>query len=126
MVGTVFAGHRIEAVIGTGGMGTVYRATDLVLERATALKTIKPELAGDSSFQRRFVSECRLAASIDHPNVVDIFQAGEQDGVLYATMRLVEGHDLRALTHAGALARPKPSGSPCRRRRRSTPRTRAG
>ncbi len=106
MVGTVFAGHRIEAVIGAGGMGTVYRALDLALDRAIALKTIKPELAGDSEFQRRFVSECRLAASIDHPNVIDVFHAGEQDGVLYVAMRLVEGHDLRSvLAHAGALER---------------------
>jgi serine/threonine protein kinase len=104
LVGSIFAGHRIDDVVGVGGMGTVYRATDLALDRATALKVIRPALAGDAVFRRRFMTESKLAASVDHPNVIDVFHAGEEDGVLYVTMRLVQGHDLRrTLARAGSL-----------------------
>ena len=107
LIGTTFAQHRIDELVGRGGMGAVYRATDLMLGRVTAIKVIHPALAVDPGFRRRFISECRLAATIDHPNVVDIFQAGEHEGVLFAAMRFVDGHDLRTrLTHAGALAPP--------------------
>ena len=65
--GTVFAGHRIDELIGRGGMGVVYRATQLALERTVALKLVAPELAVDEGFRERFKRESRLAASIDHP-----------------------------------------------------------
>ena len=71
--GSFFAGYRIEAVAGRGGMGVVYRATQLALERAVALKLIAPELIGDVSFhdfRARFMSEARIAAGIDHQNVI--------------------------------------------------------
>ena len=87
LIGTIFAQHRIDELVGRGGMGAVYRATDLMLGRVTAIKVIQPALAVDPGFRRRFVSECRLAATIDHPNVVDIFQAGEHAGVLFVAMR---------------------------------------
>jgi DNA-binding NarL/FixJ family response regulator len=93
--GSEFAGHRIEGVAGHGGMGVVYRATDLMLERTVALKLIAPSLAEDPVFRTRFEHECRVAAAIDHPNVVQVFHAGEERGVLYVTMRFVEGTDLR-------------------------------
>src|SRR4051794_15007129 len=76
--GSTFAGHRIDSLAGRGGMGVVYRATDLALDRWVALKLIAPELAEDPIFRARFGDECRLAAALDHPNVVPIFQAGEQ------------------------------------------------
>ena len=95
--GTVFAGHRIEAVIGRGGMGVVYRATQLDLERPVALKIVAPELVQDETARRRFVQESRLAASIDHPNVIPIHQAGEEGGVPYLVMRYVAGDDGRSL-----------------------------
>jgi DNA-binding beta-propeller fold protein YncE len=95
--GDVFAGHRIEEVAGQGGMGVVYRATQLDLDRTVALKVIAPAQAQDPDFRARFVRECRVAASIDHPNVLPVYAAGETDGVLYLTMRFVEGDDLRGL-----------------------------
>jgi DNA-binding NarL/FixJ family response regulator len=96
-VGATFAGHRIDAVAGRGGMATVFRATDLTLGRTVALKLIDPGLAGDPVFRARFERECRLAASLDHPHVVDVFHAGEERGLLYVTMRYVDGTDLRSL-----------------------------
>ncbi|HEX5780314.1 MAG TPA: serine/threonine-protein kinase [Solirubrobacteraceae bacterium] len=102
--GTVFAGHRIEAVIGRGGMGVVYRATQLDLERPVALKIVAPELVQDETARRRFVQESRLAASIDHPHVIPIHQAGEEGGVPYLVMRYVAGDDGRSLVRReGAL-----------------------
>ena len=95
--GSEFAGHRIEGVAGHGGMGVVYRATDLMLERIVALKLIAPSLAEDPVFRTRFEHECRVAAAIDHPNVVQVFHAGEERGLLYVTMRHIHGTDLRTL-----------------------------
>jgi len=97
LVGTRLGDYRIEAVLGRGGMGVVYRAMQLSLERTVALKVISPALAADPEFRRRFERECRLAASIEHPNVVPVYGAGEEDGQLYVTMRYVEGTDLAAL-----------------------------
>ena len=96
-VGDTFAGHRIDALAGRGGMGVVYRATDLALDRPVALKLIAPAAALDPVFRARFEHECRAAAAIDHPHAVEVFHAGEEDGVLYVTMRYVEGTDLGAL-----------------------------
>jgi Protein kinase domain len=92
--GVLFGGYRIDAVVGRGGMGVVYRATDLSLSRPVALKLIAPELAQDPAFRERFLREPRLAASLDHPGVVPIYEAGERDGQLYLAMRWVEGSDL--------------------------------
>jgi len=96
-IGSTFAGHRIDAVAGRGGMGVVYLATDLTLDRPVALKLIAPGLANDPVFRARFESECKLAAGIDHAHVVQIFHAGEERGLLYVTMRYVRGTDLRTL-----------------------------
>jgi len=95
--GATFAGYRVEALVGRGGMGVVYRATDLSLERPVALKLIAPELATDEHFRARFLREPRLAASLDHPSVVPIHEAGEHEGQLYLAMRYVEGSDLKTL-----------------------------
>ena len=95
--GTIFAGYRVEALVARGGMGVVYRASDLSLQRPVALKLIAPELAEDERFRGRFLKESRLAASLDHANVVPIYEAGERDGQLYLAMRYVEGSDLKAL-----------------------------
>jgi serine/threonine protein kinase len=95
--GTILGGYRIDGVAGQGGMGVVYRATQLGLDRPVALKVIASELADSLDFRNRFKSEAQLAASIDHPNVVPVYEAGEADGVLYLAMRFVEGTDLRSL-----------------------------
>jgi YVTN family beta-propeller protein len=96
-VGSDLAGYRIESVLGRGGMSTVYLAENARLKRKVALKIIKPELAEDARFRDRFVRESQLAASLDHPNIVPIYEAGEEDGVLYIAMRYVRGTDLRDL-----------------------------
>jgi CheY-like chemotaxis protein len=96
-IGSTFAGHRIDAIAGRGGMGVVYRATDLTLDRPVALKLLAPSLARDPVFRARFERECRLAAALDHPHVVPIFHAGAERGALYLTMRYIEGTDLRSL-----------------------------
>ena len=84
-------------VIGHGGMGVVHRAHDVDLGRDVALKLIAPSLAGDPDFRARFESEARAAAAVDHPNVLPVFEAGEDAGELYLAMRLVEGTDLKAV-----------------------------
>lgn len=83
-VGHVLAGHRIDALIGEGGMGVVYRATHLQLRRTVALKVLSPSLAADQDYRRRFEREAAIAASLEHPNVVPIYEAGHADGVAAA------------------------------------------
>src|SRR5262245_2088065 len=96
--------YRIERVLGRGGMGVVYLAHQIVLDRMVALKLLAPELVENDRFRERFLSESRLAASLDHPNIVPIFDAGEVEGRLYIAMRYVEGSDLRQLLNEeGAL-----------------------
>jgi hypothetical protein len=90
-------GYRVEARIGRGGMGEVYRAEQLSLGRKVALKVLRPDLAADQGFRRRFLRESMVAAGIDHPNVIPIYDAGEVDGQLYIAMRYVEGFDLATL-----------------------------
>ena len=95
--GTELGGYRIEQQIGSGAMGIVYRVTNVALGRVYALKVLAPELAEDDQFRRRFQREMQIAASIDHPNVVGIHYAGEQDGFLFLAMDYVHGEDLRQL-----------------------------
>jgi serine/threonine-protein kinase len=96
-LGSDFLGYRIEELVGRGGMGVVYRASDLRLRRTVALKLVTPELALDERFRERFARETELTMALEHPNVVPIHDAGDVDGRLYLAMRLVEGTDLRAL-----------------------------
>jgi YVTN family beta-propeller protein len=96
-IGTEFLGYRLEALVGRGGMGVVFRAYDLRLKRNVALKLVAPEYAADESFRDRFLVETEVAASLEHPAVVPIHDAGEVDGQLYLAMRFVEGTDLRRL-----------------------------
>ena len=103
-IGSEIAGHRLEAVAGRGGMGVVYRATQLRLKRQVALKLIASDLAADPSFRERFEHESEIAAQIEHPHVIPLYEAGEENGQLYITMRYVEGTDVRALIEReGAL-----------------------
>src|SRR4051812_28619742 len=105
--GSVFAGHRIEAVAGRGGMGVVYRATQLALDRTVALKVIAPGLLEDQTVRSRFVRESKVAASIDHPNVIPIYYAGEEGGIAYIAMRYVAGDDVRSLVKREGRLRPE-------------------
>src|SRR3954451_9817832 len=92
--GDEFAGYRIERSLGRGGMGVLYLAVEPGLERRVALKLIAPEAASDEVFARRFAEESRIAASIEHPNVVPIYAAGEEGGIPFIAMRYVSGSDL--------------------------------
>jgi predicted Ser/Thr protein kinase len=95
--GTVIAGLRVESLVGRGGMGVVYRATDVRLDRPVALKLIADDRASDDAFRERFEREARLTASLDHPNVIPVYAAGEEDGALFLAMRYVAGTDLHEL-----------------------------
>jgi serine/threonine protein kinase len=101
------AGYRIERQLGRGGMGVVYLAEQVRLRRWVALKLIVPELAEDDEFRRRFERESQMAASLDHPNVIPVYEAGEADGALFISMRYVEGHDLRTLIRSGGQMEPQ-------------------
>jgi YVTN family beta-propeller protein len=104
LTGTELAGYRVGALRGRGGMGEVYRALDLRLDRPVALKVLAPRLADDERFRDRMLRESRLAASLDHPNVIPVYEAGEADGRLFIAMRWVEGTDLKALLRrSGAI-----------------------
>ncbi len=92
--GTLIGGYRLDELVGEGGMGVVYRAQQLDLDRVVALKLIQPGLSGDEEFKARFQRESRLAAAIDHPNIVPVYGAGEEDGVYFIAMRYVDGTDL--------------------------------
>ncbi len=96
-IGSVLGGYRIEGLAGEGGMGRVYRATQMGLSRQVALKVIMPELATQPDFRERFSRESRLTASIEHPNVIPVYEAGESDGQLFIVMRWVEGTDMRSV-----------------------------
>ncbi|MEV7470988.1 serine/threonine-protein kinase [Streptomyces kronopolitis] len=97
MRGRQLAGYLLQDEIGRGGMAVVYRAEDLRLGRTVAVKLLAPELARNDTFRQRFAHESRVAAAIDHPHIVPVFEAGETEGVLYIAMRYVQGRDLRAL-----------------------------
>ena len=105
-IGSEFAGHRIEALAGRGGMGVIFRATHLRLGRTVALKLVAEELTQDATRRERFKRESRIAASIDHPNVIPLYEAGEEDGTLFISMRWVDGTDLRAVIDGGGPLEP--------------------
>jgi predicted Ser/Thr protein kinase len=96
-VGDEFAGYRIESLLGKGGMGLVYKARHLGLDRPVALKLLPEDLTDDDSFRARFERESRLAAGMEHPNIIPIYEAGEHEQLLYIVMRYVNGSDLKQL-----------------------------
>ena len=109
-VGSVVGGYRIEAVLGRGGMGTVFRAAHPTLPRSDALKVLSSDLTADSHFRERFLREADLAATLDHPHIVSVYNRGETpDGHLWIAMQYVAGsdayHELKAgrMTPARAL-----------------------
>ncbi|MGI9659016.1 MAG: serine/threonine-protein kinase [Gaiellaceae bacterium] len=96
-IGKTVAGYRLESLLGRGGMSVVYLAEHMRLGRKVALKLLASPLSGDESFRERFERESRRAAEIDHPNIIPIFDAGEEEGELFIAMRYVEGSDLKTL-----------------------------
>ena len=102
--GDEIGGYRIEALAGRGGMGLVYRARQRRPDRIVAIKVIAPELAADPSFRARFEQESATAAEIEHPNVIPVYEVGDEDGLLFISMRFVQGVDLgRLLNGRGPL-----------------------
>ena len=75
--GTAFADYEVQSVIGRGGMGVVYQARDVRLDRKVALKLLAPEFTAHENFRARFLRESRLAAAVDHPNIIPIYEAGD-------------------------------------------------
>lgn len=102
-VGTELAGYRLDSLLGFGGMSVVYLAEDLRLKRRVALKLLAAGLAEDESFRDRFLRESELAASIDHPNIIPIYEAGTTEDLLFIAMRYVQGRDLRERLQSGRL-----------------------
>jgi serine/threonine-protein kinase len=103
-VGVTLGRYEIQRVVASGGMGVVYAARDPHLGRTIALKLLRDDLSADDEFRRRFMRESRSAASLDHPNILPVFDAGEIDGILYIATRLVDARDLRhVLAEEGQL-----------------------
>jgi serine/threonine-protein kinase len=98
------AGFRLEGLIGRGGMGVVYRARQPGLDRVVAVKVIAPARAADPGFRERFAREARLAAAIEHPNIVPVYSTGEDRGQLYLVMRYIDGVNLAERLGEGPLA----------------------
>jgi len=103
--GSEFAGYRVTKMLGRGGMGFVYEAEHLLLKRKAALKTLAPGL-GSADFKERFIRESQTVASIDHPNIIPIYDAGDLEGVAYISMRYVNGPDLGGLIANGGMSDP--------------------
>ena len=106
LVGTDFAGYRLRAVLGRGGMSIVYQAENPRLGNVIALKVLAPELATDQVFRTRFREESQIAASLNHPHVIPVHDFGSSDGLLYIAMRYVSGTDLRHLIEERGLLPP--------------------
>jgi serine/threonine protein kinase len=102
-VGSEIGAYRVEQIVGRGGMGVVCLAEDLQLRRKVALKVLAAHLAEDTRFRTRFLRESELAASLDHPNIIPVYAAGEAAGHLFLAMRYVEGPSLRQLIRIGPL-----------------------
>lgn len=102
-VGETFGGYRIDGVVGRGGMGVIYRATELRPTRVVALKVVAAEFTAEVTFRERFLRESQIAASIEHPNVVPVYRVGEEDGMLFIATRLVPDGDLYRLLEAERL-----------------------
>jgi serine/threonine protein kinase len=90
-IGNEFAGYRLRAVLGRGWMSVVYQAENPRLGSVVALKVLAPELAADDAFRARFLAESRIAASLNHPNVIPVYDTGSCEDLLYIAMRYVSG-----------------------------------
>jgi serine/threonine protein kinase len=99
----VVAGYRLDRILGQGGMGVVYEATQLSLDRTVALKIVAPGVSADATFRARFRREGLIQARLEHPNIVTVYEAGEFEGTLFLAMRLVRGSSLKELVERDEL-----------------------
>ena len=98
--------YEIQSAIGAGGMGEVYRGRDTRLDRAVAIKVLRPDVAADPAFRARFDREAKTISQLDHPNICPLFDIGEQDGTAYLVMPLLEGESLADRVRRGPLPLP--------------------
>src|SRR5947207_2153760 len=91
LIGKVIGGCRLEALLGSGGMGAVYRGSHLSLQKSVAVKLMSATLAGNSEYVSRFISEARLAAQLEHPNIVQVLNVGCESGHHFIVMQFVDG-----------------------------------
>ena len=104
LVGQVLSHYRLEERLGSGGMGVLYRATDLKLGRAVAIKLLARHLVSDQTAKARFIREARAASALDHPNIANVHDVGEADGELFIAMALYEGETLEQRLERGQLS----------------------
>ena len=102
-VGSEIAGYRVTGLLGRGGMGFVYEAEHAILGRKAAIKTLSNDLGSDGDFRERFIQESQMVAALDHPSIIPIYDAGEENGIVYIAMRHVDGGDLQGLIGQGLL-----------------------
>ena len=102
-IGQTLKHYRLDGVIGQGGMGMVYRAQDLKLQRPVALKLLPTELTADAERRKRFIFEARAAARISHPSIAQVFDVDEENGTFFIAMEMVEGKTVRDLIANGQL-----------------------
>ena len=91
LAGTRLGNYEIETLLGRGGMGVVYKARQISLDRSIALKILPPGLSSDSSFVKRFQREAHAVAQLDHPNIIQIYDISEEQGLHFFSMQYVEG-----------------------------------
>src|SRR6476646_5096507 len=104
--GQTIGNYRIETLLGSGGMGQVYRATHIHLGREAAIKVLHEQYAADPTFQARFQQEARAAAGLSHPNIVEIYDFGQQDGRYFLIMELLTDGSLRSLLQQAGANQP--------------------
>ena len=104
--GSTFAGYEVENVVGSGGIGILYRARQLRLDRPVALKLVEPDVAREPLVRERLRREARTVAALDHPNVAPLYEAGEEDGTVFIATRWVEGTELGALIQRDSPVEP--------------------
>ena len=112
--GTKLGPYEIQSLVGAGGMGEVYRAHDSRLDRTVAVKVLPASFSADRDRMQRFAQEARAAAALNHPNILSIFDIGDQHGSLYVVSELLEGETLRERLRNGPLSPARPSTTPCR------------
>ncbi len=100
LIGRSLNRYKILSLLGQGGIGSVYKALDTTLQREVAIKVMKPELARRSDFRDRFLQEARLAARLDHPNIVQVHDFGQSGDILYFVMEYIPGNNLRKILQA--------------------------
>src|SRR5437899_1212668 len=101
--GTKLGNYEIVALLGAGGMGEVYRARDLSLQREVAVKILPASFSKDADRLRRFMQEAQATAALNHPNILSVYQIGQDDGAPYIVSELLEGQSLRDAMRGGAL-----------------------